>query len=134
MDDQRAGRLSLGILLGVISAGFILSIIVASKVALSEANQPPEPKRLASVTTPLTPPPGTGLTAHDLDQLFQEERIAVVGPAGSTPEELIETILQDPTLPRRIRDPFVALVKAKAPHLLAGANRWSDSSQKADTL
>mgnify|MGYP001592749277 CR=1 FL=1 len=59
------------------------------------------------------------ITYEDLDRLFDRELVAVAGPADATPEELIETILADPSLPTHIRAPFVKLANTKkAAHLV----------------
>ena len=99
---EQSGRFELGTVLVGVSAALLFSAI---RVAL--------PSTRSSVAG--------HLTQRDLRRLYDEELIAVAGPAGASPDELVRTILQDPTIPSRIRAPFAALAKTKAPHLLAHA-------------
>lgn len=61
---------------------------------------------------------GAGLTWVDLERIAKEHFVAVGGPPGATPEDLVRVIIASPDLSSHIRGPFVALAKAKAPHLL----------------
>ena len=59
------------------------------------------------------------LTRHDLDSAASEYLMTISAPDGATPEAILETILENPKLPKHIRDPFVAIARVNAPHLLA---------------
>ena len=109
----RAGRIVFGVVLVGVSAALFFS---AAKVALP--SRPGTSERLAWAR-----PVSSPISQADLDQLFTEELVTVVGPAGSHPEELVQTILEDATLPSHIRAPFVVLARAKAPQLLRRAVR-----------
>ena len=64
----------------------------------------------------LSQPP---LARQELDQTGSEYLMTISAPDGATPEAILQTILENPKLPKYIRDPYVALARAKAPHLLA---------------
>ena len=53
------------------------------------------------------------ITAEDVNRVCEKTFIILAGPADASPEELVTTLLADPTLPRNIRAPFAALVEAK---------------------
>ena len=108
---EKSGRFELGTVLVGVSAAFIFSAV---KVALPTGLGAPRPAADESRGGQ-----GSGLRQADLAKLYDKELIAVAGPAGATPDELVRTILQDPTIPRHIRAPFAALAKTKAPRLLA---------------
>ena len=62
----------------------------------------------------------SAITQADLEQVFSEDFVAVAGPSGATPDELVRTVISDTWLPKEVRAPYVALAKAKAPQLLRG--------------
>ncbi|MBI4323547.1 MAG: hypothetical protein HY596_04635 [Candidatus Omnitrophica bacterium] len=45
--------------------------------------------------------------------------MTITTPPGFTPEDVMRTVLENHKLPPYIRQPFVELARAKAPHLLA---------------
>ena len=53
------------------------------------------------------------ITAEDVNRVCEKTFITLAGPADASPEELVMTLLADPTLPHNIRAPFAALVEAK---------------------
>lgn len=59
------------------------------------------------------------LTWHDVTEAGSDYLMTVTAPPGFSPEEVLKTILGNPQLPAHIRQPFVELAKAKAPHLLS---------------
>lgn len=138
MEQRQAGRIVFGGVLVVVSALLFLS---AAKVALSsrtdgsESLQPQVDPRLKQklFKTPSTSQPNQAhakgsdpsqgvrplvVSQDDFDRVFREDLVAVASPAGSTPDEVLATILESRTLPQHIRAPFVALAKARAPHLV----------------
>jgi len=126
MEQKQAGRIVFGSVLVVVSALLFFS---AAKVALSsrtdgsESLQPqvdPALKHKLFKPSPASQPTReqASLMQDDFDRVFRDELVAVVSPAGSTPDEVLATILESRTLPQHIRAPFVALANAKAPHLV----------------
>ena len=65
------------------------------------------------------------VTREDLRQISDTDLISVASPADATPEEIVRTIVEDTSLPSHIREPFIKLAKAKAPHLLQEDGRGS---------
>lgn len=83
---------------GVAFAVFSLLFLSPSKVAFSQ-QQP--------------------VAWHDVTEAGSDYLMTVTAPPGFSPEEVLKTILENPKLPAHIRQPFVELAKAKAPHLLS---------------
>lgn len=59
------------------------------------------------------------LDRQELDEAGSHYLMTISAPADATPEAILATILENPNLPKHIRDPYVALARAKAPHLLS---------------
>ncbi len=150
MSMKRGGHQQWSLCFGVCA---ILSFCGA-KVALAQspvertAHEDSSQRAVSIPSASTTSPPSAttssaGLTQGDLDELAAESFVTVAGPTDAMPEELVQTILEAPDLPAHIREPFVRLAQAKAPHLLrdwgmptttaAGRSRPTDPDGGSDS-
>lgn len=60
---------------------------------------------------------------RDIEDAGSEHLMTVTAPPGYSAEQVLQTILENPKLPARLRAHFVRIAQAKAPHLLDRAER-----------